>query len=76
MYKISGRARKLLKSALSKKKHHLKYFWFEHQANKDMYEFLNCDKSTLHSDEDMQTIYDELSKEIEYIEKRLNETIT
>ena len=70
-YKISGTERRKLKKELAILKRYVRYFWYYHQLDKDMYFIHGCDSSKLMTDEEARKKVDKALAEISEIEKQL-----
>lgn len=76
IYKISGRKRREVKKRLGELKSFVKYYWFYHQLDKDMYYiYTNGANNNLITDEQAKIIYNNANEEIKKIEEKLSETI-
>ena len=74
-FKISGQERRNLKKLLNEFKAFEKNFWYYHQLDKDMCDFISPEKVGEYpmSDEEAQKRYDKVLGEIERITKQLEE---
>lgn len=76
-FKISGQERRNLKKLLNEFKAFKKNFWYYHQLDKDMCDFISPEKVGEYpmSDEDAQKRYDKVVHDIEKITKQLEEKV-